>query len=150
MKPARIDQVVHILAYNDAIGNHVLQVRDVLRREGFESDIYSGEVHPELKSETRPVEDLPYRPEPDAWLLFHHSIGSAVAEAVMKRPEPLLVDYHNITPPGLVDKWAPWVREELELGLEQLEQLAPKAFFGIAHSHFSERELRKAGCPATT
>jgi len=150
MRPTRIDQVVHILAYNDAIGTHVLNVRDTLRRAGYESDIYSGEVHPELKDESRPVEDLPYRSSASTWLLFHHSIGSTVAEAVLRRSEPLIVDYHNITPPHLVDRWAPWVREELELGLEQLGRLAPKAFFGVAHSRFSERELNDAGCSRTT
>jgi glycosyltransferase involved in cell wall biosynthesis len=149
MRPSRIDQVVHILAYNDAIGNHVLGVRDVLQAAGFESDIYAGQVHPELKSESRPVEDLPLTPRPGSWLLFHHSIGSTVAETVLKRAEPLVVDYHNITPASLVDRWAPWVREELELGIEQLEQLAPKAFFGLAHSEFSESELQRAGCHRT-
>ena len=149
MRPARIDQILHILAYNDAIGSHVLAVRDVLRRAGFESDIYAGQVHPELKHESRPVEDLPLTPREGSWLLFHHSIGTTVAETVLKRPEPLLVDYHNITPAALVDRWAPWVREELELGIEQLEQLAPKAFFGVAHSAFSEKELQQAGCHRT-
>ncbi|MGO9342331.1 MAG: glycosyltransferase family 4 protein [Acidimicrobiales bacterium] len=149
MRPSRIDQVLHILAYNDAIGNHVLALRDVLRTAGFESDIYAGQVHPELKNESRDVEDLPLNPRAGSWILFHHSIGSTVAETVLKRPEPLVVDYHNITPSRLVDRWAPWVREELDLGIEQLEQLAPKAFFGIAHSAFSERELQQAGCHQT-
>jgi L-malate glycosyltransferase len=149
MRPSRIDQVLHILAHNDAIGNHVMAVRDVLRKAGFESDIYAGEVHPELKNESRPVEDLPLVPRHGSWLLFHHSIGSTVAETVLKRSEPLVVDYHNITPANLVDRWAPWVREELDLGVEQLELLAQKAFFGIAHSSFSESELRHAGCRQT-
>lgn len=149
MTPARIDQVLHILACNDAIGTHVLAMRDVLRSAGFESDIFAGEVHPELKSESRAVDDLPLTPRPGSWLLFHHSIGTTVADTVLKRAEPLLVDYHNITPAALVDKWAPGVREELELGVEQLEQLAPKAFFGFAHSAFSEKELQQAGCHRT-
>jgi glycosyltransferase involved in cell wall biosynthesis len=150
MRPTRIDQVVHILAHNDAIGSHVLAVRDVLRGAGFESDIYAGQVHPELKHESRPVEDLPLTPRAASWLLFHHSIGTTVAETVLKRPEPLLIDYHNITPAALVDRWAPWVTEELELGVDQLEQLGPKSFFGFAHSAFSEKQLQQAGCHRTT
>jgi L-malate glycosyltransferase len=149
MRPARIDQVLHILAYNDAIGNHVMQMRGVLRAAGFESEIYSGEVHPELSNETRSVEELPESPARGSWLYFHHSIGSRVAEVVAGRPEPLLIDYHNITPPGLIDGWAPGVAGELEEGEEQLKKLAPKAFFGIAHSEFSRRELNGAGCERT-
>jgi glycosyltransferase involved in cell wall biosynthesis len=149
MRPARIDQVVHILAYNDAIGTHTLEMQKVLRAAGFESDIYSGEVHPELRHLSRPVTELPLREQPDTWILFHHSIGTAVADVVLGRSEPLLLDYHNITPAALVDRWAPWVREELELGITQLGMLAKKAFYGIAHSEFSAKELRQAGCAET-
>jgi glycosyltransferase involved in cell wall biosynthesis len=149
VRPRRIDQALHILAFNDAIGTHVLFTRDVLRAAGFESDIYAGEVHPELKSEALPIEDLPLTTGPGSWLLFHHSIGSSAAEAVLKRRAPLLIDYHNITPAPLVDRWAPWVREELELGIDQLQLLALKAFFGVAHSFFTERELHAVGCERT-
>ena len=69
---------------------------------------------------------------------------------MLARSEPLLIDYHNITPASLVDRWAPWVTEELELGIDQLALLAPKAFYGFAHSHFSENELRDAGCRTTS
>jgi L-malate glycosyltransferase len=162
MRPARIDQVVHVLAYKDAIGNHVIRMREVLRDAGFESEIYSGEVHPELRNETFPIADLADLADLSVtsargtstrgggrWLLFHHSIGSKVADVVLTRPEPLLIDYHNITPPDLIDGWAPKVREELVEGEEQLVKLAPKAFFGLAHSEFSEAELRAAGCEQT-
>jgi glycosyltransferase involved in cell wall biosynthesis len=145
MRPVRIDQVVHILAYNDAIGNHVMQMREVLRGAGFASDIYYGEVHPELKAEARPLEEMPAE-RPGSWLLFHHSIGTKVVAPVLARREPLVIDYHNITPPELIDGWAPGVVAELELGEEQLRKLAPKAFYGMAHSEFSEGELKEAGC----
>ena len=84
-RPARIDQVLHILAARDAIGTHVLHVRDALRAAGFASDIYAGDAHPEVRARARPLGDLPMRPHPDSWLLFHHSTGSAVAEAVLRR-----------------------------------------------------------------
>lgn len=150
MRPGRIDQVVHILAHNDAIGTHVMKMREVLRVAGFESDIYAGEVHPELRHESRPVTELPPQKQPGSWILFHHSIGTEVAEAVLRRSEPLLIDYHNITPASLVDRWAPWVTEELQLGITQLEALAPKAVYGLAHSDFSARELQRAGCAETS
>ena len=150
MRPARIDQVVHILAHNDAIGTHVLKMREVLRAAGYESDIYAGEVHPELRHESRPVSEMASYEQRGSWILFHHSIGTEVAEGVLQRSEPLLIDYHNITPASLVDRWAPWVTEELQLGITQLEALAPKAFYGLAHSHFSARELQQAGCSETS
>lgn len=149
-EPTRIDQVLHIFADKDAIGMHVIGTRDAIRAAGYESDIYVGDAHSEVRHLAKPLEELPpYRRE-DSWLLFHHSMGSSVAEAVRRRQEPLLLDYHNVTPASLVGPWAPWVREELELGIEQLHELAPKSFFGVAHSSFSESELRSAGCSSTS
>jgi glycosyltransferase involved in cell wall biosynthesis len=148
-RPTRIDQVVHVLAGHDAIGTHMLETRRVLRAMGFASDIYAGATQREVQHEARLLDQMPNSGRDDTWLLFHHSIGSAVADAVMRRPERKILDYHNITPASLVRRWAPWVRAELELGREQLRALAPATHFGIAHSRFSEVELRAAGCPRT-
>jgi glycosyltransferase involved in cell wall biosynthesis len=148
-RPRRIDQVLHILADKDAIGTHVLLMRDVLRSAGYESEIYAGDAHPEVRHLVRPLSSLPPT-DPGTWILFHHSTGSDVADAVLARREPILLDYHNVTPAALVARWAPQVREELELGVAQLQELATRAFFGIAHSRFTERELVAAGCLATT
>ena len=145
----RIDQVVHILAAHDAIGAHVLHTRDALREAGYESDIYAGDAHPEVREHARALDELSTARSRQRWLLFHHSTGSAVAEAVLRRPEPLILDYHNITPASYVSRWAPAMREELELGREQLDALAPRSFYGIAHSSFSRRELEEAGLAHT-
>ena len=147
--PARIDQVVHILAAHDAIGAHVLHARDVLRAGGYESDIYAGDAHLEVRAHARPIDDLSGSRSAGRWLLVHHSTGSAVAEAVLRRPEPKILDYHNITPAAYVSRWAPSMREELELGRDQLDELVPASFYGLAHSSFSRRELEDAGLAHT-
>ena len=146
---ARIDQVVHILAAHDAIGSHVLHTRDVLRQAGYESDIYAGDAHPEVREHALPIGDLSASRPRRRWLMFHHSTGSAVAEAVLRRNEPTILDYHNITPASYVSRWAPAMREELELGREQLDALASQAFYGIAHSSFSRLELEARGVAHT-
>ena len=148
--PDRIDQVVHILAARDAIGTHVIHTRAALRQAGYQSEIYAGDAHPEVRDLARPLEDLSASRPGRRWLLFHHSTGSSVAEAVLRQPEPKLLDYHNVTPASYVSRWAPHMREELELGREQLAALAPASFYGIAHSSFSQTELEAAGCTHTT
>lgn len=149
MRPKRIDQVVHVLAGRDAIGAHLIHTGEAIRRAGYESDIYVGEVHSELAHLARPLEELP-PPSRDRWLLLHHSTGAAAVESVLRRDDPLIVDYHNVTPASLLAPWEPWLKEELELGVEQLHALARKALFGVAHSRFSETELRAAGCTRTS
>src|SRR5687768_2724261 len=41
----------------DAISGHTLRLRDALRAEGFESDIYAEIVHPRYNREARPFTD---------------------------------------------------------------------------------------------
>ena len=148
-RPERIDQVLHILAARDAIGAHVIHTRQAIREAGFDSDIYAGDAHAEVRDLARPLEELSTGRHDRRWLLFHHSTGSAVAESVLRRPEPKLLDYHNVTPAAYVSRWAPFMREELELGRDQLRALAPASFYGIAHSDFSRVELEATGCPHT-
>ncbi len=145
MRPAAIHQVVPSFAGRDAIGTHTLHTRDLLRSLGFASDIYAGGSLPEVSHLARSLDDLPDRSMDRTWLLFHHSSGSPVADRVLARSEPILVDYHNITPPALIDRWAPWVRDEVELGRRQLAAFGDRAFFGLADSAYNQQELLDVG-----
>ena len=53
----RIDQYLPTLAPHDAIGNHTLQTRRVLREAGYKSDIWAEHVHPPLGREAKPYLD---------------------------------------------------------------------------------------------
>lgn len=140
----RIDQVIPTLADRDAIGMHTVALRDALRRAGIASDIFYGACTPAVTGEGRPVTELG-PPDPDRRLLYQLSIGSPVFDTVIDRPEPLLVNYHNITPAALLQQWEPAVGAEVALGRRQMEQLAARCTLAIADSHFNERELMAAG-----
>ena len=71
---ARVHQVLATLGYGDAIGHEVLGIQRVLRRAGFESDIFVQtadprleEVHASAIEAYGPPGDLP----PGAVLHFH-------------------------------------------------------------------------------
>jgi len=51
----RIDQVIPTLASRDAIGGHVMQLRDLLRTRGYASDIYYGNASPDRLDEGFPI-----------------------------------------------------------------------------------------------
>jgi glycosyltransferase involved in cell wall biosynthesis len=146
----RIDQVIPSLASRDAIGGHVVQLRDLLRSRGFESDIFYGNATPDRLDYGFPVSRLGDRSTTDRVLLYQLSIGSGVADIFRDRGERKFVNYHNITPADLLEAWIPAVGEEVRWGRAQLRDLAPITEFAIADSMYNERELQAAGYRSTT
>jgi L-malate glycosyltransferase len=144
----RVDQVIPSLASRDAIGVHTINLRDGLRAVGIDSDIYYGSFTPDVQHEGRPVTELG-RAGRDRWLLYQSSIGSPVYDLFAARPEPKLVNYHNITPAHLLRDWEPNVGYEVALGRTQLARLAPQSRFAVADSAFNESELRALGYQGT-
>ena len=145
MSVARIDQVIPTLASRDAIGGHVLQLRDLLRSRGYQSDIFYGNASPDRFDEGYPITRIGDPPSAGRVLLYQLSIGSGAADIFRERPERKFVNYHNITPADLLEAWMPAVGEEVRWGRAQLRDLAPVTEFAIADSGFNEAELRDAG-----
>ncbi len=150
MTVRRIDQVIPSLASRDAIGGHTVQLRDLLRSKGYESDIFYGNATPDRLDDGYPVARLGERSSSGRVLLYQLSIGSGVADIFRERSERKFVNYHNITPADLLEAWMPAVGEEVRWGRAQLRDLAPVTEFAIADSQFNERELQQAGYRSTT
>jgi glycosyltransferase involved in cell wall biosynthesis len=143
----RIDQVVPTLTSRDAIGHHVLVLREVIEELGLRSRIYASVATPEVRHEAlRLAELVGEAPSPDRWLYYQLSVGSAASHAVGNRPEVLLVNYHNITPAELLEAWAPDVAEvSLRAGRNELRALASRTHFAVADSEFNRAELVACG-----
>jgi glycosyltransferase involved in cell wall biosynthesis len=141
-----VHQLVASFAPRDATGNHTVQVQKVLRELGYESEIYVADARPEVRRQTRPYQEYPG----GGWLLYQLSTGSRVADWLVSRPEPKIVNYHNITPASFFAPWEPHVGVELDAGRRQLRELAPLTALAIADSHYNEDELVEVGYPKTT
>ena len=135
-----IHQLLPSFAPRDAIGNHTLQVQSVLRDMGIDSDIYVADAWREVEKLTKPYREL--RGGAGTWLLYHASTGSPIADFLLERPEPKLLDYHNITPAELFGPWEPHVGVELQAARRQLADLAPHTELAMADSSYNEAELR--------
>ena len=146
----RIDQVIPTLASRDAIGGHVMQLRDLLRSRGYASDVYYGNASPDRLDDGFPVTRIGDPSSSGRVLLYQLSIGSGVADIFRDRPERKFVNYHNITPADLLEAWIPQVGEEVRWGRAQLRELASVTEFTIADSAYNETELRAAGYRSTT
>jgi glycosyltransferase involved in cell wall biosynthesis len=148
--PARaVHQFVPALIARDATGSHTLLLRQALREAGWRSEIFAEATHDELLAETVPVEEYPARAAPGDVLVYQFSTSSAVAEFLAGRPEPLVLDYHNVTHPELYGDWDPASAARSAAALDQLALLAPKAALGLADSAFNEADLVAAGCRRT-
>jgi glycosyltransferase involved in cell wall biosynthesis len=145
VRPDRIDQVVPSFGKRDAIGVHILYLRDLLRDLGFRSDIWCVGAFEDVRSECRLLDELPPRAVPGTWWLYHLSNGSPAAQTMLERPEPLLLDYHNITPGELFAQWVDWAAQSAQEARTQLVELGRRATFMFADSAFNESELKVAG-----
>lgn len=129
----------------DAVSQHTLEAQKVLHSMGFVSEIFATSFGPGLAGRVRPIEELPVEGDGRQWICYQLSIGSPAADVILRHPAPKIVNYHNITPPELVDAWMPFLGEEVRLGRVQLQALAPVAELGIGVSRFNAAELDEAG-----
>ncbi|MEO1063081.1 MAG: glycosyltransferase [Actinomycetota bacterium] len=141
-----IHQWVPSFAARDAVGGHARQIRRVVRDElGLESDVYVVDAQAAVRS----ISSHYRRHRPDdsgeSAVLYHLSVGSEMADALLDRPEPLLVDYHNITPAHFFDAWEPAASYSVTLGRRQIPSLARRTTAAIADSAYNEGELVAAG-----
>ncbi len=131
------------------MGRHTLRLRDATRRRGVRSEIFVDTVDDETADETVPVLSYPDRAEPGDVVVYQFATASAMAPWLADRPETLVVNYHNVTPPELM---APW---DNHLALGQLRAqgdlrlLAPRAALAVADSAYNEAHLIGSGFART-
>jgi L-malate glycosyltransferase len=142
-----VHQFLPSFAGRDAIGRHALALQRVLRDAGFESDIYAGESVRTAGLSARQYQTFAGGPAGRTWLLYQCSTGSPVGAWCAARPEPMVIDYHNITPADLFAAWEPSVAAELTAGRHQLADLAPFTAASLADSAFNAAELADLGFP---
>jgi glycosyltransferase involved in cell wall biosynthesis len=138
-------QVIGVFASRDAVGGHTVEVQRALRALGFESEIFAAAVADGADHPVRALDELP--PDDGATvLLFQASAATPAADVVLNRPEPLVVNYHNVTPSAFFSPWEPAIAAELLAARTQIGRLARPAAAGVADSAYNGRELAAMGC----
>jgi glycosyltransferase involved in cell wall biosynthesis len=144
-----IHQFVPMLHVGDAVGQHTVELQRLLRAAGTASDVYVEHDDPETAADTIPVRRYPERAQPGDVLVYQFATASDVATWLVARTEPLVVNYHNITPAGY---FAPW---DNPLALHQararyeLAELAGRATLAVAVSEHNRADLVDTGFAAT-
>ena len=121
-----VHQFVPMLHRGDAVGRHTRRLRDLFAARGIASRIYVEMVDPETAAETELATAYPDHAEPGDVAVYQFATASSMAPWLAARPETLVVNYHNITPPELVASWNnPLARGQLRAQAE-LRLLAPR------------------------
>ena len=141
-----VHQLVPTISPRDAVGNHTLALRNILRDLGFESEIFSMFRHQDLMTETHYVDRLP---EDAQAVIYQMSIGSPVADRWARHPGKKIANYHNITPISLVGKWDGLLAAEVQLGRDQMARYATICDHAICDSDFNKAELDALGYQST-
>jgi glycosyltransferase involved in cell wall biosynthesis len=142
--PRQIHQILPTLAYGDAIGNEVLEIRRLFRNWGYVSNIFAEHWDPRLAKECRHFEEYRRLSNVDNLLIHHYSIGGAVNRFVMDLPDHLVLYYHNITPAHFfyrVNDEMARLMDEARRDLHLFVNRAP----AIAASCFNQQELEAMG-----
>lgn len=139
-----IHQLTPGFAYGDAISNQAMIIRNLLKRKGYRSEIFTEHIDPSMTHEARLFKDGK-KIKGNVGLIYHHSIGAGLTDFVINHPGPKTLVYHNVTPPELVRDADPELAIKLEQGLEDLSKLAPHFPFSAGDSRFNCLDLEENG-----
>jgi glycosyltransferase involved in cell wall biosynthesis len=138
-----VHQLLSTFEFGDAISNHALTVRDTLREEGFDSNIFVSHVNPIVAHQVHVF--CPGAIRPEDGLIFHHSIGSGLTAHAVAHGAPKCLIYHNITPGEFFEPYQANFAKILYQGREQLGEILRSFDFAVGDSNFNALELLHAG-----
>lgn len=144
-KPKRIHQLLASITVGDAISDEALEIRRMLREEGYESEIFCDRAHPKLHDTVYHFEDYMQLSGPDEVMILHFSIGSPVSRLSYHIPDKKIMIYHNITPPEFFVDLHDTLPMELYSGRKELAAFADRTIFAIGDSEYNRMELEDMG-----
>ena len=138
-----IHQFTPVFVKHDAIGNTLFQMRKLFYEWGYESEIF-------VETQVEQTSDITkkytyYTPDENDLIIYHHSIGSALAAFMEKITTPKILFYHNITPPSFFESYDQIITSQLFQGVEQTKRLAKSIPYAMAASNYNKFHLSQYG-----
>jgi len=140
-----IHQILAGFADGDAISHEAMQLRDIIRSWGYESDIFvdPARVSPSLYQQCKPL-DL-YSATSEDICLHHYGINSPSTDLFLASPAKKVIIYHNITPDEYFYGFDDNLAAELRAGRSRLRDICRIADAVWTVSHFNASELKELG-----
>jgi L-malate glycosyltransferase len=129
----------------DAITNIAFRLRQDLRRLG-PSEIYAHHRDRSVNREVMPLRDLSRTASDPAAIIYHSSIGDpVVTQLLMNQRVPIVLCFHNVTPPEFFLDHDPHFAMLLAWASEELRLLRRAISFSVADSSFNASILEALG-----
>ena len=143
----KIHQWVPAAHRGDAIGDSARTMRDWLREDGHDSDLFALTIDDDLRGDVRPFSD------PDARhgdvTIFHFALPSPMTEAFATLQGTRVLQYHNITPAHFFAPYDPGLFRLAALGRRELATLVGRVDLALGDSEFNRQELEALGFAPT-
>lgn len=146
----RIVQILPVLAFGDAIGNHTLALADALSRNGYRNCIYAEALDSRV-SRKNIYEFKEYEQQPGDVVLYHMSTNSELNRRICLYSGTKLMVYHNITPAYFFHGFHEQAEKGCMEAREDLAYMADQMDGCVSDSLYNQRELEELGyqCPMT-
>lgn len=143
----KVHQLVPGMSVGDAVSQHALEIQQILRDQGIESNIYSVSQHvsPHMKAACLDYKEHAVESDPHNGLIYHFSTGSPLSDYFQSVPDKKIMIYHNITPARFFRGVSEEKAESVEEGRRQLKELAQTPELALGVSEYNRQELEEAG-----
>ncbi len=140
-----IHQFLTSYSYGDAIGNEALEIRNYLRAQGIESNIFVLFYHPKYSGQVINYLEYDKYSSKDNVVIYHFSIGSKITKKFLRVPDKKVIIYHNITPHHFFLDYHRILAKDCYKGRIELRSLSDKVDLALGDSIYNEKELKDAG-----
>ncbi len=140
-----IHQFLTSYSYGDAIGNEAFEIRNYLRENGIDSEIFSLFYHPKYSNQIINYLEYDKFSHKDNIIIFHFSIGSPVTKKFLRMPDKKVIIYHNITPYNFFLDYHRVLAKDCYKGRVELKNFVNKIDLALGDSKYNEKELKEMG-----
>lgn len=141
----KVIQALATISFGDAVSNDAINLKKIIERMGFETQIYAENIDCRLPKDTAEYYDHLCELTTEDIMIFHESVGADLNKKIGKLKCHLIMRYHNITPPHF---FLPYNTKSFQLsrdGLQQTRALAETVEYAIADSDFNKNDLIDMG-----
>lgn len=141
----KVYQIVSNLAYGDGVGNDILAIDALLKREGYSTGVFALVVDDRISGDiARPYQEMPRLQEDDI-VILHLAVGSEMNVWFKEYRCHKIVCYHNITPASFFEPYSRESAAACREGLREIRELCRTPEYGIADSRYNKNDLIRYG-----